>query len=53
MEATRVLTCNHVFEILIRYRENGHDWKKALMDTLPQRKEAVFDENNKEVEVKG
>ena len=39
MQATRVLTVNHVFEIMIRYRENGKDWKKALLDVLPHRKE--------------
>lgn len=40
MEATRVLTCNHVFEILQKYRFNGNDWKKALLEVLPNRKEA-------------
>lgn len=40
MEATRVLTCNHVFEILQQYRFNGNDWKKALLDVLPCRKDA-------------
>jgi tRNA (guanine9-N1)-methyltransferase len=42
MEATRVLTCNHVFDILLHYRENGKDWKKALEAVMPQRKEAEF-----------
>ena len=38
--ATRILTCNHVFDILQRYRENGYtDWKKAIMTVLPDRKE--------------
>ena len=39
MQATRVLTVNHVFEIMIKYRENGKNWKKALLDVLPHRKE--------------
>jgi tRNA (guanine9-N1)-methyltransferase len=36
--ATKVLTCNHVFEILCRWKACG-DWQKAMMETLPQRKD--------------
>jgi tRNA (guanine9-N1)-methyltransferase len=39
MGATRVLTCNHVFEILQHCRFNGNDWKKALVEVLPKRKD--------------
>jgi len=42
MPATRVLTCNHVFDILLKYREYGNDWNKALQQVLPSRKEAEF-----------
>ena len=38
--STRILTCNHVFEILLHYRENGYtDWRKAIMAVLPCRKD--------------
>jgi len=40
MPSTRVLTCNHVFELLLKYREHGNDWGKAMQDVLPSRKEA-------------
>jgi tRNA (guanine9-N1)-methyltransferase len=37
MEGRVVLTINHVVEILVRVA-NGADWKKALLETIPQRK---------------
>ncbi|GMI18221.1 hypothetical protein TrLO_g15061 [Triparma laevis f. longispina] len=39
MTATKVLTVNHVFEILCRRRDVG--WGDALLNTLPERKKAV------------
>lgn len=36
-----VLTCNHVFEILLKYRQNGNNWNKAFLDVVPRRKEGI------------
>lgn len=50
MKATPVLTCNHVFDLLLKYREHDGDWKKALHDVLPQRKGAQILEGDDEEE---
>jgi tRNA (guanine9-N1)-methyltransferase len=38
MSTTKVLTVNHVFDILLKYRQHGNDWNKAFKDVLPSRK---------------
>lgn len=42
MPSTPVLTINHVFDILLQYRNHNHDWYSAFRNVLPQRKEAHF-----------
>lgn len=42
MASTPVLACNHVFNILLKTREYGNDWSKALQEILPTRKEPRF-----------
>jgi tRNA (guanine9-N1)-methyltransferase len=41
MATSRVLTCNHVFDILLQYRAHDNDWLAALQAVLPQRKFAA------------
>jgi tRNA (guanine9-N1)-methyltransferase len=51
MAATRVLTCNHVVELLLEKRHKS--WKEALQAVLPHRKNAKFVDTTHEDTLKG
>ena len=38
MTTTKVLTVNHVFDILLKYRQHDNNWNKAFGEVLPSRK---------------
>lgn len=42
MASTKVLTVNHVFHILLQYRQHGGDWERSFAEVLPSRKNAVY-----------
>jgi tRNA (guanine9-N1)-methyltransferase len=42
MPSTPVLTINHVFNILLQYRNHNNDWNVAFRNVLPPRKEAQY-----------
>lgn len=42
MSSTKVLTVNHVFDIMLKYKQFNNDWGRAFQDVLPRRKDANF-----------
>lgn len=44
MTHSAVLTVNHVFEIIAAYYKHNGDWKKALIEAIPERKRKALEE---------
>lgn len=48
LQATKVLTCNHVFDLILKVRDYKGDWQKALLEVLPSRKDAKANADDSE-----
>lgn len=48
MKTRQVLAVNHVFEILLAISSEKRSWKDALLQTLPERKNAVEKDTDKD-----